>query len=45
MKTRLHEVLAVCLVLLLAGCGGWIKGFANSALYKPLPSAGTFFVY
>jgi len=42
MKTRLHEVFAVCLVLLLVGCAPWIKGFANSALYKPLPSAGTF---
>ena len=42
MKIRLHDVLAVCLVLLQVGCAPWIKGFANSALYKPLPSAGTF---
>ena len=42
MKTRLHNVLAVCLVLLLVGCSPWIKGFVNSALHKPLPSSGTF---
>ena len=42
MKTRLHNVLAVCLVLLLVGCSPWIKGFVNNALHKPLPSSGTF---
>jgi len=42
MKTRLHNVLAVCLVLQLVGCSPWIKGFVNSALHKPLPSSGTF---